>query len=146
MAKAQPAALQLAAKLREVARRIKAGEANGLDVHELGKIADLLEGRSRDLQVKVTAQSHRPRLGAEGVARKLQMAEAVRDYREANNCKLDDAYRAVASGFHVGPDTIEKAWKEMRSALKLDPQQRDLLIYFKGLEARGLARVTRVKK
>jgi hypothetical protein len=146
MAKGQDAAHHFAAKLREVARRIKSGEANGLDIYELGAIADLMEGKNRSFQAKVIPRANRPRLGAEGVSRKLQMAEAVRDYRDEHHCKLDEAYRAVSSGFHVGPDTIEKAWKEMRSMLKLDPQQRDLLIYFKGLEARGLARVSRVKK
>jgi hypothetical protein len=146
MDRAQTAALHLAAKLRAVADRIASGEVNAGDIHELKLLAEILEGKNRDVQVKVIPQNHRPRQGAAGVARKLEMAEAVKAYRETRGCKLGEAYIAVASGFHVGPDTIEKAWKEMRSVLKLEPQQRELLLYFKGLEARGLARVTRVKK
>lgn len=140
---------ELAALLRKIADRIEGQTADASDATTLRRLAGQAAGKDKRFSVKVhRGRGQRP-LGAAGVNRRLAMARAVKDYRAAHpKCSLEDACRALVGEFPgggQGEDTIENAWQEMSPLLEMSEEQRNRVLFFKRLEARGLAKVTCTK-
>lgn len=139
---------ELADLLREIADRIDTKTANPSDSIALRKLARQAGGEDKRFSVKVHARRGQPPLGAEGVDRRFAMAQAVKAYRAEHGGSLNEAYRALKGDFPgggQGEDTIKDAWQEMSPLFDMSAENRDLILFFKRLEARGLATVTRGK-
>lgn len=137
---------ELAALLRDIADRIDGQTADASDGSLLRRLARQAAGEDKGCTLKVHFGRGQPRGGAPGVDRRLAMARAVKAYRDEHNCTLAEAYGALDDGkFNVGVETLTKAWQEMRPLLEMSEDRRKLLLNFKRLEARGLAKITRAR-
>ena len=137
---------ELAALLRDIAARIERQTADPSDAAILQRLARQAAGQDKRFSIKVHGSRGQRPLGASGVDRRLAMARAVKTHRDEHNCTLAEAYEALDDGkFNVGIETLTKAWREMGPLLEMSDERRNLILYFKRLEARGLGKVTRVK-
>jgi hypothetical protein len=129
-----------------VADKIAGGTAGPDEVKLLRLLGAQAAGEDKAFTIKV----HRPRgqraFGARGVDRRFAMAQAVKAYKDEHNCSVDEACRGVDGFLGVSTETLRKAWQEMGPLLDMPEQNRNLILFFERLAAKGLAKVTRVKK
>ena len=138
---------QLASILREIAERVESGSATARDAEALRRLARQAAGEDRAHAIKVhpTRRGQQAK-GATGVDQRFALACKVRDHRAKHGGTLDDAFRALNGTFGVGPESIRKAWQEMRPLLDVTEKKRDLILSFKRLQATGYAVKVRLPK
>ena len=137
---------EFATLLVEIAQRIEEGKASEKDAWTLRRLASAAAGEDKRFAIKVHGKRGRQPLGPSGVDRRLEMARAVKAYKEEHNCTNEKAYEALNGVFNVGPEALKKAWQDMSSVLGMSEEGRDWLLYFRRLEAKGIVKVRRVKK
>jgi hypothetical protein len=126
--------------IEKIARRIEAGKAAEEDARLLLKVAELFRGEDRAWAARIHQQSPgQRRKGATGVDERFKLAGMVRAHKEQHGGSLRTAFRAVSKmpGVTVGEDMIKKYWQEMSPLLDTDEGNRNILLYFKRLKARG---------
>lgn len=131
---------ELAEKFRAIAERMAEGTATKLDAHDLRELASQLAGTHPRFVLKVHAKRGAPAKFAE----RLAMARAIKSYLDEHGGTPAAARNALSGKFGVGPERLKQAWTELAPILELDEAARRLVLHFKALEARGLAKVTRV--
>jgi hypothetical protein len=137
---------ELAALLGEIAERIEGQTADTSDAAALRRLARVAAGKDKLFSIKVHGRRGQRPLGASGVDRRFAMARAIKAHMDEHECSNEAAREALNGLNDVGPETLRKAWQEMSPLLEMSEERRNLILYFKRLEARGLAKVTRIKR
>lgn len=136
---------ELAAMLADIADRIETQTAGANDAATLKLLARLAGGKDKHFSIKVHRSRGQHPLGASGVDRRFAMARAIKAHMDEHRCSNEEAREALNGFSNAGPETVRKAWQEMSPLLEMSEKRRNLVLYFKRLEARGLVKVTRVK-
>lgn len=135
---------ELSDLLRMIAQHIKVGKATPGDAEALEGLAKAAAGTDKRYALKCHRKRGRQSWGEQGVYRRLAMAQAVKVYMDEHQCTNEAAREALSGTFgNTGPETLKKAWQEMAPLLEMDQKQREFVLYFKRLEARGLVKITR---
>lgn len=138
---------ELAELLQEIAKRLEEGTAELSHAEALRRVAKVAADEDKRFVLMVHRRRGRPPWGERGVDRRLAMARAVKGYMDEHQCSNEAAREALNGTFgNTGPETLGKAWQDMGPLLEMSDERRELLLYFKRLEARGLAKVSRVKR
>ena len=124
-------------KLRRVADAIDNKSANGSDAYLLRRLATILDGSHHVGELRFHFKQGRTHSGSAGVMRKLEMAKAIKAYRDANGPPLSKAFQDadLQGRFLVGEHTLRSAWKDMSRYFRIDERARDLWLYFRKIEA-----------
>ncbi|MGZ2412269.1 hypothetical protein ACUXST_001690 [Sphingomonas sp. F9_3S_D5_B_2] len=137
---------QLAEYLNGVADRIERREATRKDAEGLRRLAQQAAGKDAEWTIKVHGAHGRPRLGAHGVDQKVEMAKAIKAYKEKHGCTLAQAYEDLDGKLHMaGRETLKKAWQRFGPLLDANQENFEFIVYMERLAAKGLATVTRRK-
>lgn len=130
---------ELAELLDAIADRVEAGAATRDDADLLRRLARQVRGEDRTYSVRIHRKRGQKPKGGAGVDQRFEWARMVKAHRDEHGGTLEAAYRAVSKvrGVTVGPDMIEKAWKEMRPLMDMKEGNRNILLFFKRLKANG---------
>jgi len=124
-------------KLRCVAAAIGDKTVDRADAYLLRQLATFLDGSHRAGELRFHSKKGRRHGGSLSVMRKLEMAKAIKAYRDTNGPPLDKAFQDanIQAQFLAGEDTLRSAWKEMSPYFRIDEGARDLWLHFRKLEA-----------
>jgi hypothetical protein len=138
---------ELADLIEGIAERAQTGSSTVDDAEFLRRLARQVRGSDPVWSVRIHRKRGQKRKGGAGVDQRFAWARMVKAHRDEHGGTLEQAYRAIskARGVTVGPDSIEKAWKEMRPLLGMNEGARNIVLTFKRLKANGYP-VTIVRK
>ena len=130
----------------------------GLIAERLREIAPKLEVEDRELLLRVGRFLDDPTAPVRLVFKnkrgrpndwqqRYRNAHFIFEHRAAHGGTLDAAYEAAAAKFPMlTARTAREHWREFGPLFRMPESNRNILLYFKGLEARGLVKINRVRK